>query len=452
MDLNSTLYESDASVAYANVSVTHDTISGGIGNQTFNRTCLDCNEPPRVFESPPLQAKDIVIIHCYALIFLLAVLGNALVIITLIQNKRMRTVTNVFLLNLSISDLLLAVFCMPFTIIPMMLKNFIFGAHMCVIIRYLQAVSVSVSCFTLVAISLERYFAICRPLQSREWQTLSHSYKTIAVCWIAAFVASIPIAIYSKYRQSRFGNAMCGEVWPSESWQKAYTLYLDFILLLLPVFIMAISYGKISLTLWRGIKMDKVENESNNDYTQSFATETSRRAPPVVKDGFGRTSSSTINMDNLNNPRKVSSKLRFSPRGIRQTNNEKSRAAKKRVIKMLFAVVLEFFICWTPLFFLQTWITMDIRHAEENISPFALTLVFLLSYVSACCNPITYCFMNRNFRNGFKSAFRCGRKSDRFKTRNDMPSYYHYSTGRTSVSHFSTSYDKITCKYDSEEM
>lgn len=74
----------------------------------------------------------------YILIFLTAVIGNSLVIATLIQNKRMRTVTNVFLLNLSISDLLLAVFCMPFTLVPMMLHNFIFGPVMCVLIRYLQ--------------------------------------------------------------------------------------------------------------------------------------------------------------------------------------------------------------------------------------------------------------------------------------------------------------------------
>lgn len=77
-------------------------------------------------------------IPLYTIIFLLAVLGNSLVIVALVQNKRMRTVTNVFLLNLSISDLLLAVFCMPFTLIPVLLKNFIFGATMCVLIRYLQ--------------------------------------------------------------------------------------------------------------------------------------------------------------------------------------------------------------------------------------------------------------------------------------------------------------------------
>jgi len=74
----------------------------------------------------------------YALIFVLAVLGNVLVIVTLAQNRAMRTVTNLFLLNLSVSDLLLAVLCMPFTLIPTLLQDFIFGAAMCVLIRYMQ--------------------------------------------------------------------------------------------------------------------------------------------------------------------------------------------------------------------------------------------------------------------------------------------------------------------------
>lgn len=92
--------------------------------------------PP--YQSPPLQPADIITIPLYSLIFILAVVGNLLVIVTLIQNKRMRTVTNVFLLNLSVSDLLVAVFCMPFTIIPIMLQNFLFGEIMCISIRYLQ--------------------------------------------------------------------------------------------------------------------------------------------------------------------------------------------------------------------------------------------------------------------------------------------------------------------------
>lgn len=74
----------------------------------------------------------------YSCILLLAVLGNTLVIVTLGVNRRMRTVTNTFLLNLAISDLLLGVFCMPFTLVGVLFREFIFGAFMCRLIPYLQ--------------------------------------------------------------------------------------------------------------------------------------------------------------------------------------------------------------------------------------------------------------------------------------------------------------------------
>src|SRR6218665_2310887 len=79
-----------------------------------------------------------VTIPLYSLIFLLAIVGNVLVIVVLVQNKKMRTITNVFLVNLSVSDLLLAVFCMPFTLIPTLMQDFVFGMAMCVLIRYMQ--------------------------------------------------------------------------------------------------------------------------------------------------------------------------------------------------------------------------------------------------------------------------------------------------------------------------
>lgn len=78
------------------------------------------------------------IIVLYSVIFLLAVIGNLLVILTLIQSRRMRTITNLFLLNLAVSDLFLGVFCMPFTLVGMLLRDFIFGEIMCKLLPYLQ--------------------------------------------------------------------------------------------------------------------------------------------------------------------------------------------------------------------------------------------------------------------------------------------------------------------------
>ncbi|RUS77039.1 hypothetical protein EGW08_015196, partial [Elysia chlorotica] len=117
-----------------------------------------------------------------------------------------------------------------------------------------SSVSVATSCFTLVAISLERYFAICHPLKSRRWQTLSHSYKAIAVCWVCALALSVPIAIHHI---GTTGRHSCREIWPSVESEKAYTVALDLLLLVLPVLIMTWAYGCVSYTLWIGMKLEK---------------------------------------------------------------------------------------------------------------------------------------------------------------------------------------------------
>ncbi|GAA6074953.1 cholecystokinin receptor-like [Tachysurus ichikawai] len=90
----------------------------------------------------------------YSLIFFLSVFGNLLIIVVLVANKRMRTVTNSFLLSLAISDLMMAVFCMPFTLIPNLLEDFIFGAAMCKTVTYFMGEVFSISPFTTYCISV----------------------------------------------------------------------------------------------------------------------------------------------------------------------------------------------------------------------------------------------------------------------------------------------------------
>ena len=60
------------------------------------------------------------------------------------------------------------------------------------------AVSISVSVWTLVSISMERQYAICHPLKSRGWQTLSHAYRIIAVVWFGSSLFMAPIAMLSR--------------------------------------------------------------------------------------------------------------------------------------------------------------------------------------------------------------------------------------------------------------
>ena len=86
---------------------------------------------------PPVpDINQTVRIILYSLIFLLSVLGNSLIIAVLVRNRRMRTVTNLFLLSLAVSDLLVSLVCIPFTLIPNLMKDFIFGVGICKLAMY----------------------------------------------------------------------------------------------------------------------------------------------------------------------------------------------------------------------------------------------------------------------------------------------------------------------------
>jgi len=76
-------------------------------------------------------------ISLYVIVFLVALLGNSLVIITIASNKRMRNLTNIFLLSMAVSDLLIALVCMPINLTGRVLTRFIFGPFMCQMFPYI---------------------------------------------------------------------------------------------------------------------------------------------------------------------------------------------------------------------------------------------------------------------------------------------------------------------------
>lgn len=104
----------------------------------------------------------------YILIFVLALLGNGMVCYIVQSSPRMRTVTNYFIANLAIGDILMSLFCVPFSFLSILILNYWpFGTVLCHLVNYTQAISVLVSAYTLVAISVDRYIVIMWPLRPR---------------------------------------------------------------------------------------------------------------------------------------------------------------------------------------------------------------------------------------------------------------------------------------------
>ncbi|KAG7215805.1 hypothetical protein INR49_021928, partial [Caranx melampygus] len=344
----------------------------------------------------------------YSLIFFLSVVGNLLIIVVLTVNKRMRTVTNTFLLSLAVSDLMMAVFCMPFTLIPNILKDFIFGAAMCKIVSYLMGISVSISTFSLVAIAIERYSAICNPLKSRVWQTRSHAYRVIAATWVLAFIIMIPYPIISHLesfqRPDNTTGHQCRHKWPQEMAEQTWYILLLLVLFAIPGVVMIVAYGLISRELYRGIQFEMMGHKKDSADVKNGLTST---VSAGSDDGDGCYVNVVQRPHSMEMSTMASSGRSIKAERPRSNTSEAKLEAKKRVIRMLVVIVVLFFLCWMPVYCANTWRAFDDRSAKNALSGAPIAFIHLLCYTSACVNPIIYCFMNTRFRKALLTTFSC---------------------------------------------
>ncbi|XP_077597726.1 cholecystokinin receptor type A-like [Stigmatopora nigra] len=347
---------------------------------------------PRKVAREDVNWKDVeyfVRVFLYCVIFLLSVVGNSFIIAVLGWNRRMRTVTNLFLLSLAISDLMVSLVCIPFTLIPNIMKTFHFGNSTCKIVMYFMGVSVSVSTYNLMAIALERYSAICRPLSSRTWQTKSHAAKVITATWLTSMTLMMPYIFSSSLkpfrRRDNTEGYMCRMMWQEQNLLAYWYTSLLLLLFFLPGIVILTAYSLISVELYKGIRFELSNRTSARDRPASFS---SLRA--IDGDGC------YLHLKKRNAQAAAGARV-----GLR--GNTANLLAKKRVVRMLLVIVCLFFLCWTPIFVVNAWQAYD-PQVVQRLSGVPISFIHLLSYTSTCVNPVVYCFMNRRFRQGMKFA------------------------------------------------
>lgn len=143
-----------------------------------------------------ISPLSVLYISTYSLISLVAIGGNLLILYLILRLPSMRTVTNLFILNLALGDLLMAVLCIPFTSASnLIFRSWPFGSVLCGLVSYAQAASVLVSAYSLLLISLDRYNALVRPLRRR--CTKQHVHRFIALIWVIALLVPAPIGLLS---------------------------------------------------------------------------------------------------------------------------------------------------------------------------------------------------------------------------------------------------------------
>ncbi|XP_062409554.1 neuropeptide FF receptor 2 [Sardina pilchardus] len=312
-----------------------------------------------------------IFITSYLLIFLMCMVGNGMVCFIILRSRNMRTVTNLFILNLAISDLLVGIFCMPTTLVDNIITGWPFGSLLCKLSGMVQGISVSASVFTLVAIAVDRFRCIVYPF--RQKLTISTSTLIIVIIWVLAIAIMCPSGIMLQVtREHRVsillgnGNATrsfywCRENWPNQEMRKIYTTVLFTNIYLAPLTLIVIMYARIGVTLCR-------------------------TSIPVSRGHSGSEGSNKTRHEN------------------RQAVSRK----KKRVVKMLLIVALLFILSWLPLWalmMLSDYASLtEWQHRVINI--YVYPLAHWLAFFNSSINPIIYGFFNENFRRGFQAAFK----------------------------------------------
>ncbi|NXT05919.1 NPFF2 protein, partial [Prunella fulvescens] len=295
-----------------------------------------------------------VFITSYLLIFLLCMLGNGGVCFIVLWSKHMRTVTNLFILNLAVSDLLVGLFCMPTTLLDNIIAGWPFGSLVCKMSGMVQGISVSASVFTLVAIAVDRFRCIVHPFKQK--LTVPAAVATIVAIWVLAVAIMCPSAVLLRVREERRFRVLlgpanatrplfwCREEWPEPAMRKIYTAVLFANIYVAPLSLIVLMYARIGASLSH-------------------------------RPGAGR-------------------------RGQEQR--------KRKAVRMLVLVTLLFALSWLPLWtllLLSDYASLSDPQLEL-INIYIYPMAHWLAFFNSSVNPIIYGFCNENFRRGFQAVLR----------------------------------------------
>ncbi|XP_062535749.1 QRFP-like peptide receptor [Armigeres subalbatus] len=330
------------------------------------------------------------------IIMCLGVIGNIMVPIVILKTKDMRNSTNIFLTNLSIADILVLLVCTPTVLVEVNSppEVWVLGEEMCKAVPFVELTVAHASVLTILAISFERYYAICEPLKAGYVCTKARALMICLAAWAVAAILTSPILLISSYEHVEYfnGKIVASCLTPVENmWHVSFFVGSIVVFFVVPLLVLVVLYSVISKNL-----MDN---------------------PGIIMSSASGTRNHVIKY-------------------------------RKQVIFMLGAVVVSFFFCLLPFRALTLWIIIV---PSENIiaigfERFYIILYFcrIMLYMNSAINPILYNLMSSKFRNGFLQLLGCGKmiRSDSISSSARKGTYH--TGSMNSSSHNSSSQRRLT--------
>ncbi|XP_063585189.1 neurotensin receptor type 1-like [Penaeus indicus] len=127
--------------------------------------------------------------------------GNVLVPVVVVRTRDLRSSTNLLLVNLAAADLLVLAVSLPTALTELHSRpeTWVLGRPMCMLVPFVEYCVCHASVLTILVISFERYYAICRPLRASYTCTKMRAWTCILSIWASAVLLSSPMLVMSKH-------------------------------------------------------------------------------------------------------------------------------------------------------------------------------------------------------------------------------------------------------------
>ena len=279
-----------------------------------------------------------------AVINVAAFSGNLSVCYAVYRNQRLRTLANMFIVALAVSDILISVCSMPFSVATLARGQWIFDTNSCRFQGVAMFTFALVSLHSMGVIAVSRYFCVVKPIKYIALFSKQRIFIYIAVVWCVALVGSVPPILFKNggYR-FQAGKAMCMYSFETNI---AYTAFIESVYIATPLTLIAICYAKVFYTVSR----------SNQVFSHQ------------------------------NNPEQL-----------------RANVEETKVTKTLATVMAGFAFCWLPICIMDY---IDAAGGEPTLPRQAYLTYGFLAYLSSTINPFIYGATNRHFRREYKALFK----------------------------------------------
>ncbi|XP_033023784.1 somatostatin receptor type 5 [Lacerta agilis] len=190
--------------------------------------------------SIPTSIRSVLIPIIYLMVCAIGLSGNTLVIYVVLRYAKMKTVTNIYILNLAIADVLFML-GLPFLATQNAISYWPFGTFMCRLVTAFDGINQFTSIFCLTVMSLDRYLAVVHPIKSTKWRHPRFARLISLAVWTFSFLVVLPMIIFADVQET-FDT--CNMSWPDpvQIWSAVFIIYTSVLGFFGPLLVICLCY------------------------------------------------------------------------------------------------------------------------------------------------------------------------------------------------------------------